>query len=262
MIPVEFKETTKILDEFIEFARVLPPDVPSEPEFHINKKTGKNWGTELTQSFAKEYKSLSEKGKYFTGCPFSIYQNHYQQRLSKFLEDKIDVLEIDFILNDYILLNEDKVEYYSPDELREQIKASFRRTKEFLQDSVNQLGYKLVKTKDDYNNLKFYYVKNTISSNETELIDLSDTNLSQKIIYLELLGVIEFVRSKYKYGVSNNQIASVLSAITGEKPQSIQSALNPINNREVSQKNNPFSNEKSVEKIRLKLIELGVELPD
>lgn len=262
MIPIEFKETTKILDEFIEFARVLPPDVPSEPEFHINKKTGKYWGVELTQSFAKEYKTLSEKGDYFTGCSFSIYQNHYSQRLLDFLKDKPDALEIDFVLNDYNLMNEDKVEYYSPDELREQIKTSFRRTKEYLQERVNQLGYKLTKITGDYNNWKFSYVKNIKPKDDEELIDLSNSTLSDKIIYLELLGIIDFIRSKYKYGASNNKIASVLSGLTGEKAQSIQSAINPMNNPDVSQKNNPFSSERSVQKVKLKLIELEVELPN
>lgn len=262
MIPVEFKETTKILDEFIEFEKLLPPDVPSEPEFHINRKTGKYWGAEITQSFAKEYKSLSEREEYFTGCPFKIYQNHYLQRLSQFLEDKPDALEIDFILNDYSLLNEDKIEYYSPDELQDQIKMSFRRTKEYLQERANQQGYRLTKIANGYNDWKFSYVKNIIPNDDTKLIDLSDSTLSEKIIYLELLGIIDFIRSKYKYGVSVNQIASVLSAITGGKVQSIQSAINPINNPSVSQRNNPFENEKTVQKVRLKLIELGIELLD
>ncbi len=89
-------------------------------------------------------------------------------------------------------------------------------------------------------------------------VDLSDTSTSEKIIYLHELGIIDFLRSQFEYGTSNNNLASIISSFTGSKPRTIQSYINPINNKSVDQKKSPLSNSKKVEEIRLKLIELGV----
>ena len=60
--------------------------------------------------------------------------------------------------------------------------------------------------------------------------------------------------------MSKNKLATVISAITGKNATSIQPAINPIDNPSTSQKNNPLDNGKNVEKVKLKLIELGFKL--
>ncbi len=88
-------------------------------------------------------------------------------------------------------------------------------------------------------------------------IDLSNTNAKEKIIYLHELGVLDFLRDKQPFISSINKLASVLSAITGEKSGTLQSYLNPMYSKDVSDKNNPLNNKKKVDVIVSQLIKIG-----
>lgn len=93
-----------------------------------------------------------------------------------------------------------------------------------------------------------------------ELIDLSDTRVTEKVIYLYELGIIDFLQSKQPFVNSKNALASILGAITGEKPGTIQSYINPINNPNADQSNNPLTRNKTVKMIRNKLLSLGFSI--
>jgi hypothetical protein len=99
-------------------------------------------------------------------------------------------------------------------------------------------------------------------TNEFSQIDLSDTNATEKIIYLHELGIIDFLRTKQPFNTSINSLATVLSAITGVKPETkhIQSMLNPIISKEAGQKNNPLNSKKTVSKVQNQLINIGFNL--
>ena len=97
---------------------------------------------------------------------------------------------------------------------------------------------------------------------EPEAIDLSDTTATEKIIYLQILGVIGFLRTKQPFLASINRLATVLSAITGVHPETkhIQSMLNPIISKEAGQKNNPLNSKNTVSKVEKQLISIGFNL--
>ena len=97
---------------------------------------------------------------------------------------------------------------------------------------------------------------------EPEAIDLSDTTATEKIIYLQKLGVIDFLRTKQPFLSSINSLATVLSAITGVHPETkhIQSMLNPIISKEAGQKNNPLNSKNTVSKVEKQLINIGFNL--
>ena len=92
---------------------------------------------------------------------------------------------------------------------------------------------------------------------EPEPLDLSDSNAVEKIIYLNELGIIDFLRTKAKAGISNSGLASVLSGITGEKPVTIKPSLNRLSNNDIADKNHPYSTQKTVDKIKVFLTKLG-----
>ncbi|AWG20201.1 hypothetical protein FFWV33_01000 [Flavobacterium faecale] len=94
----------------------------------------------------------------------------------------------------------------------------------------------------------------------TLAFDLSDCTATEKIIYLQKLGIIDFLRKNNH--VSINGLASALSAITGEKPTTIQSAINPIISRDAGQKNNPFNSENTVQKVEKQLIKIGFNIDE
>lgn len=90
--------------------------------------------------------------------------------------------------------------------------------------------------------------------------DLSDTLGIDKILYLQKLGVIDFLRVQQPFSTSVNSLASVLSAITGEKSGTLQPMLNPMLSRKVDDKNNPLNSKKAVERVEKQLIKIGFNL--
>lgn len=99
-----------------------------------------------------------------------------------------------------------------------------------------------------------------IKLNTIPVIDLSNIKATDKIIYLYKLGVLDFLKKQQPFISSNNSLASVLSAITGEKSETLQSYLNPIYSDNTSQKNNPLTKENNVSKVENQLIKLGFKV--
>ena len=88
-------------------------------------------------------------------------------------------------------------------------------------------------------------------------LDFSAPKGTEKIIMLHQLGILDFLKEKEPFNLSTNALASVISWITGEKREVMQSYLNPIFSKNVSQKNNPLKTESTVKKIKHKLILIG-----
>lgn len=88
-------------------------------------------------------------------------------------------------------------------------------------------------------------------------LDFSAPRGTEKIIMLHQLGILDFLKEKEPFNLSTNALASVISWITGEKREVMQSYLNPIFSKNVSQKNNPLKTKSTVKKIKHKLILIG-----
>ena len=262
MIPKEFTNTQNLYRVFEDDMNCLPPDVPADAEVIKNSHTGKFWDYDLSKTFQTDYEYLIENKNFFIGCTLDIYKKYYSQRLQEYLKNTSDALEIDFIISDYNSLEEASIFSFASESLKENMKVSMRRIKEFLDEKIKELGFKIDKKSND-KVTSYTYSKdldNRIISKEI-LIDLSETSAVQKIIYLQKLGILDFLRDQTKKGISINKLATVLSAITGEKAQTIQPMINPINNKSVNQRNNPFvSNKKQVEIITNKLIDYGFDV--
>jgi hypothetical protein len=93
-----------------------------------------------------------------------------------------------------------------------------------------------------------------LNTPEPEPLDLSDTSAVEKIIYLNELGIIDFLRTKPEFMGSTNLMATVLSAVTGEKVTTLQTSLNKLINEDTDDKNHPYKTTKTVEKVRQTLI--------
>jgi hypothetical protein len=92
---------------------------------------------------------------------------------------------------------------------------------------------------------------------EPELIDLSDTSAVEKIIYLNELGIIDYLRNNTTTGISNNSLASVLSGITGIKPKTISPSLNRLTKKDVEDNKHPYYKSETVQKVKTFLTKLG-----
>jgi hypothetical protein len=110
-----------------------------------------------------------------------------------------------------------------------------------------------------FNNIIFNEQENK-KDVETPAIDLSDSTATEKIIYLNKLGVIDFLRNHQPFSTSVNRLATILSALTGEKSGTIQSMINPILSKKVHDKNNPLNSKKALERVEQQLIKIGFDL--
>jgi len=102
-------------------------------------------------------------------------------------------------------------------------------------------------------------IKGSIQA-EPQPIDLSETKAIDKILYLHKLGVIDFLKGQQPFNTSVNSLASVLSAITGEKSGTLQPMLNPMLSKKVDDKNNPLNSKIAVSRVEKQLINIGFTL--
>lgn len=103
------------------------------------------------------------------------------------------------------------------------------------------------------------YNKITLILDESETMDLSNSTAVEKIIYLNELGIIDFLRAKPEFALSTNLMATVLSAISGENLKTLQPILNPLISKTTAQKNNPYNSQKTVNKVRQTLIDKNIK---
>jgi hypothetical protein len=263
MLPQEFTLSKHLFEQYKEYVTGIPPEQFNGIEEYIkNPKTSNFWKYDLEKKFKEEYNFYSSHNIFFYGCKFELYTKKYNERLSNYTKGIVDAHEIDFIIKDYNKIAINYLYAFCPNELAEQIEVSLRRQREYLEQKSENFGCKICKSKDRWGIDEYKYSKIIEMKIEEDLIDLSDTITSEKVIYLQQMGVLDFLRNQVSWGVSNNQLASLLSAITGDNPSTLQSYINPINNPSVVQKNNPFNNVNIVSKINSKLIEIGFKIPE
>jgi hypothetical protein len=128
---------------------------------------------------------------------------------------------------------------------------------------LNDKHNEIIKQKIDFIDKWILLKKEELKPNiltEPEAIDLSNTTATEKIIYLHKLGVIDFLRKQEPFNYSINSLATVLSAVTGEKSGTIQPMLNPMLSEFNDQKNNPLKSKKAVPKVEQQLIKSGFKL--
>lgn len=256
MLPEEFTLTKRLYEEYKEDYQLANPTLQAVDEYLENRRTGNYWHYDLSESFKDEYNYFLKNDLYFTGSPVARYISFYDERKQEYVKEFSDTLDIDFIIKE---LNEiSKIGFeYCPENLKENIKHSINRQKEFLFEEAIQTNYTIEKIKNRWGEIEYTYRKDLSDIPKESLTDLSDSTFSEKIIYVESLGVIDYLKTRAELGFSIKNIASLLSGITGENPDSIQSAINPINNKQAKQKNNPMKNSKKVSKIHGKIIEKG-----
>jgi len=98
---------------------------------------------------------------------------------------------------------------------------------------------------------------------DSPLLDFSSTSAQAKLIYLNELGIIDFLRKKEPFKTSVNKLATVLSAITDERATTLQPALNSmLSAYSNASEKSPYYSKNAGLKVRKKLIEIGFEVKD
>jgi hypothetical protein len=156
----------------------------------------------------------------------------YDDKLEDFLKKNPDKDELYFI-NQNLICYEDLVENNKNDTI--------------IYDE-NYINYTL-KYRNFFRTKKRYYLIEKRLEKPVYL-DLSDSKAVDKIIYLSELGILEFLKSKNKLGFSENRLATLLSAITGEKQTTLVSILYRILQKESDDPKHPFYNKDKIIKIK------------
>lgn len=177
------------------------------------------------------------------------------------LEDAFNHLDDE---NKGILLKWLEFEFlYNQISVYETMQISWSPKKEQLSSEANQELETISKTKK--RNIKYlerWIVENKSNILKVELpeIDLSNTKAIDKILYLHKLGIIDFLRRQEPFNTSVNSLATILSAITGEKSGTLQPMLNPMLSKKVDDSNNPLNSIKAVDRVESQLINIGFNL--
>jgi hypothetical protein len=163
------------------------------------------------------------------------------------------------------MMLKDLIETY--EEYRKQIYYSLKKRLEYLQQRAESLGFELTSDTKRDSYLKITFDRYNLEpirekvqvKQEEPLIDYSDSKLTEKIIALTEIGVLDFLKQKEPFNMSTNKMAEFLSLCLGEKTTSIQSYINAIINNS-DQSKSPYNTTKTVEKVKQKLIQIGLRI--
>jgi len=231
---------------------------------------------DITSSFFTEYLKYY-KIDYFLGCSFEVYKKTYNQRLKNYLAEFFDADEISFITDelDEGIYNYKFKEFYSDsfdsdtirsyEKLKKQIHHSLKKRLEYLSHRAKENGIDLVYNEFENSTpeKEMYSLEPIKHSLETKkekvLMDYSNSKLTEKIIALNEIGILDFLKEKEPFNMSTNRLAEYLSLCLGEKASSIQSYINAIINKS-DQTKSPYNTVKTVKKIQNKLIKMGCKI--
>ncbi len=85
-------------------------------------------------------------------------------------------------------------------------------------------------------------------------------SISEKIVYLQKLGIIDFLYKKQPFNTSLNLLSNIVGILIDSKTSTVQSYLNPMLKIDVVGKNNPLNNDKTVERVENKLNQINFKL--
>ena len=91
---------------------------------------------------------------------------------------------------------------------------------------------------------------------EDVLIDYSDSAAKQKLIALNELGIIKFLKDIEPFNENISKMSEALSLITGIKADNLRSSITPMIQENNIQRNNPYNNKNNVSEVVKKLIEI------
>lgn len=194
-----------------------------------------------------------ENSDSFSGKTLEEYKNDYPDLIEYYKKRHIDNDEINFIETEIRLIKE----YIRPiiesqkTELEE--KGVFDLKKMIIDSNLSSYNKIILFLETRKSELE-------PESSISEPLDLSENSSAvEKIIYLNELGIIDFLRSKPEFISSTNLMATFLSAITSEKASTLQTSLNRLINNDIEDKNHPYRTFNTVEKVRQSLIDKNIK---
>jgi hypothetical protein len=254
----EYKDTVQSVAESLGLFDASSENYPlAEQNYSQWEKARLN---EVYEYFNKDYLKYIKDEKYFFGCSLNVYKEHLESRKKLYYEASDNTDEVGFILNELAIGKLDFDHGICDTDTVNILDINLKLRYNLLLNRLTELGYDTEGILDINR-----AAKPKVSAIESE-IDLSDTNRKEKVIYLNELGIIQHIKTHFrKANLSHNQIAGLLSAITGVQQRTMQSYINPLLNKgnKIVQSNNPYTNQENVDSIRTILkTDFHLDLPD
>lgn len=188
------------------------------------------------------FQASKSESYFWNFCSFSVYENHYLDRLNTFLleYDNDSLIESDFIKREIksieLLLSIWYLDLFDSNTFV-QIKKSFDKRKIFLNKKLTELEVSSLVIED--------------------FIDLGKLNTTEKMLYLYKLGVLDFLLNKQPFRSSANSLASILCSVLELKQTTIQPILSAIVSSNLESNKHPLYSESTVKKVNQQLINIG-----
>ena len=193
--------------------------------------------------FEKLFLFSHENNIFFNQCSFTVYESTFESRFMEYKKVYVDTKLIDFAKLE--------IPYLTNNTCNVMFRMLNKINKKRVSDST--------KKKLDFLENKFKSLDTLLQQTEPEPFDLSDTSAVEKIIYLNELGIIDFLKTKPEFMGSTNLMATILSAITDVKASTLQTSLNRLNNNDTDDKNHPYRTKTTVERVRQTLIDKNIK---
>jgi 50S ribosomal subunit-associated GTPase HflX len=193
-----------------------------------------------------------ENSDSFRGKTLQEYKSDYPNLIEYFKKRHIDNDEINFIDIEIRLI-------------KEFIKPIIESQKSELEEQgeIDLINFVIESNLSSYNKIIFFLESKKLEfepeSTFPELLDLSETSAVKKIIYLNELGIIDFLKSKPEFIGSTNLMATFLSAITGVKTSTLQPSLNKLISEDIDDQRHPYRTQSTVNEVRQTLIDKNIK---
>lgn len=256
----------------------LRKQFPFEDQGYLNKleEDSVEKHNEVCQSFFELYYQSHEEKYYWKYCSYESYMYNYKTRLKEFLNNSIDLDEIDFLRNELkeINLNNPEKEGFFEVDLSNYLNSKPESSKVDGRLSLQaDQNYKLLDVCKSWERKKKFIEEELLKLNmsSSQLLELNQGNqdklINYSIILLARLGVLSFLVNNYpalrkkKVNKPNNaHLARLLSKFIGGNPTSIAVAINAYYTNDKTNDNNPEYAEGNLGAVFEILSNLNIEL--
>ncbi|TDW51582.1 hypothetical protein EV144_101258 [Flavobacterium sp. 270] len=205
----------------------------------------------------KEQSGLITKKEFLDNCEIAVDQlkEHVRNGINLLIDKKINplILEMNFGIRDVSTFKLGTTNIDRKKELDSMIK---NINEQYGKETNININYLVKNTKMEMSLTDVEFIESVFENinyiengNESEIYDLSNTSVVQKIIYLNELGIIDFLKRKPEFIASTNLMATILSSITGEKASTLQPSLNRLISNDIEDKNHPYNTKSTVNKV-------------
>lgn len=211
------------------------------------------------------YKELNYKLKKYESTKIAIYENAINE-IKSGINKEIRTLEKnikDYNLNEFYIeainIIKKYPSEYNYDELEliiqtlHKIRDNFTDIIEFIDEKIQDEKINLLRYSNNTNT-------NQKIENEIPEYDFSDNEDKVKLIILEKLGVIDYIKSIQQKPATISHTAEILSTFTGIKSKSLYTYLRPMicPVRDDNDKNSPYYNAENLPKANRQILKLKI----